>query len=129
MMKTKHDSETEIKAITRSLQQIDGLRQFALKLVWMLLALALVFGMSSPLAAELDCLVKPEMYVELSSPVDSVLEEILVETGDTVTRGQPLVKLEASVQQAKVRLARLQAKSDSDIKNREEQLRYAKQYF
>ncbi len=129
MMKTKHDTETEMKVIARSLQQIDGLRQFALKLVWMLLALALVFGMSSPRAAELDCLVKPEMYVELSSPVDSVLEQVLVETGETVSKGQPLAQLEASVQKAKVRLARLQARSDSDIENREEQLRYAKQYF
>ena len=80
-------------------------------------------------AAELDCLVKPEMYVELSSPVDSVMEEMLVETGDTVVRGQPLVRLEASVERAKVRLAELQAKSTSDIRNRKEQLRYAKQYY
>ena len=79
-------------------------------------------------AAELDCLVKPEMYVELSSPVDSVMEKMLVETGDTVARGQPLAQLEASVERAKVRLAKLQAKSVSEIKNREEQLRYAKQY-
>ena len=33
-------------------------------------------------AAELDCLVKPQMYVDVSSPVVSVLEEILAETGD-----------------------------------------------
>jgi len=79
-------------------------------------------------AAELDCLVKPEMYVELSSPVESVLEEILVEIGDTVERGQPLAQLEASVEKAKVRLASLQAKSSSDVENRREQLRYAKQY-
>jgi len=79
-------------------------------------------------AAELDCLVKPEMYVELSSPVDSVMEKMLVETGDTVARGQPLAQLEASVERAKVKLARMQAKSVSDIKNRKEQLRYAKQY-
>jgi len=78
--------------------------------------------------AELDCLVKPEMYVELSSPVESVLEEILVEIGDTVTTGQPLARLEASVEKARVRLARLQAKSVSDIENGKEQLRYAKQY-
>lgn len=80
-------------------------------------------------AAELDCLVKPEMYVELSSPVDSVLEKILVETGDTVEKGQPLAQLEASVEKAKVRLARLQATSTSDVENRREQLRYAKQYY
>jgi RND family efflux transporter MFP subunit len=79
-------------------------------------------------AAELDCLVKPEMYVELSSPVESVLEEIMVGIGDPVKRGQPLAQLEASVEQAKVRLARLQAKSSSDVENRKEQLRYARQY-
>ena len=79
--------------------------------------------------AELDCLVKPQVYVELSSPVDSVLEEILVQTGDIVSRGQPLAQLEASVERARVKLARLQAKSDSDVQNRREQLRYAKRYL
>jgi RND family efflux transporter MFP subunit len=76
-------------------------------------------------AAELDCLVKPEMYVDVSSPVISVLEEVLVDTGDVVTKGQPLAKLEASVEKARVKLARLQANSVSDIENRKEQLRYA----
>ena len=73
--------------------------------------LLIIMLLASPRAqaAELDCLVKPEMYVELSSPVDSVMEEILVETGDTVTRGQPLAQMEASVERAKVKLARMQA--------------------
>ena len=91
-----------------------------------LLLLSLAFAARG---AELDCLVKPEVYVELSSPVDSVLEEILVKTGDVVTRGQPLAQLEASVERARVKLAQLQAKSDSDIQNRREQLRYAKRYL
>jgi len=93
-----------------------------------LLAITLLLASPRARAAELDCLVKPEMYVELSSPVDSVMEKMLVETGDTVARGQPLAQLEASVERARVRLARLQAKSVSEIKNREEQLRYTKQY-
>jgi multidrug efflux pump subunit AcrA (membrane-fusion protein) len=59
--------------------------------------------------------------------VESVLEDILVEIGDTVKQGQPLAQLESSVEQAKVRLASLQAKSRSDVENRREQLRYAKQ--
>jgi RND family efflux transporter MFP subunit len=58
-----------------------------------------------------------------------VLEEILVQIGDTVEKGQPLAQLEASVEKAKVRLANLQAKSSSDVENRREQLRYAKQYY
>jgi RND family efflux transporter MFP subunit len=78
-------------------------------------------------AAELDCLVKPEMYVEVSSPVVSVLEEILVETGDVVVKGQPLAKLEASVEMARVKMAELQVDQISDIENRKVQLNYKKQ--
>jgi RND family efflux transporter MFP subunit len=96
--------------------------------IWSFFLAALIVSPRA-LTADLDCLVKPEMYIELSSPVDSVMEEILVETGDSVTRGQPLAKLEASVEKAKLKLARLTAKSVSDIQNRKEQLRYAKQYF
>ncbi len=95
---------------------------------WLLAAVICLPGAVSA-AAELDCLVKPEMYVDVSSPVISVLEEILVDTGDTVTRGQPLARLEASVELAHVKLARLRAESTSEIENRKEQYRYAKQYF
>ena len=91
-----------------------------------LLLLSLAFAARG---AELDCLVKPEVYVELSSPVDSVLEKIMVQPGDAVSRGQPLAQLEASVERARVKLAQLQAKSNADIENRREQLRYAKRYL
>lgn len=103
-------------------------RRPARLLAW---ALSAVFGFaaSPAAAAELDCLVKPEMYVEVSSPVISILEEMLVETGDEVKKGQPLAKLEASVEMARVKLARLQADSTSEIENRKEQVRYAKQYY
>ena len=104
-------------------------RQSLMPFLLMLTITAVIAFMARAEAAELDCLVKPEMYVELSSPVDSVLEKILVETGDTVAKGQPLAQLEASVEKARVRLARLQAKSKSDVQNRQEQLRYARQYY
>jgi len=58
---------------------------------------------------ELDCMVKPEMYVELSSPVDGVLESVLVETSDVVQKGQVLAKLESSVETAQVNLSRQEA--------------------
>ena len=91
----------------------------------------LIIALSSPslIAAEhakLDCLVKPEMYVELSSSVDAILEKMLVDTGDHIKKGQPLVQLEASVEIARVNLAELQATSNSEIENRQVQLQYAK---
>jgi len=76
--------------------------------------------------AKLDCLVKPEMYVELSSPVDTVIEKMLVKTGEHIKKGQPLVQLESSAETVRVKLAALQATSDIEIHNRQVQLKYAK---
>jgi len=84
---------------------------------------------SSPLMAadktELDCLVRPEMYIDLSSSVDSTMTGLLVKTGDVIKKNQPLVQLESSVEKAKVKLAELQAASFSEIENRKIQLKYA----
>lgn len=76
--------------------------------------------------AELDCLVKPEMYIELSSPVDTTMKEMLVKPGDFIEIGQPLVQLESSVERAKVKLARQKVASTSEIGRLKVQLRYTK---
>lgn len=93
------------------------------------LTVAIVFALiqiSESGAAELDCMVKPEMYIELSSPTAGVLEQVLVNKGDHVTKGQPLVQLEASVEIAKVNQAKYEAANNSDINNRKVQLAFAK---
>ncbi len=76
--------------------------------------------------AELDCLVKPEMYIELSSPVDTTMKAMLVKPGDFIEIGQPLVQLESSVEGAKVKLARQKVASTSEIGRLKVQLRYTK---
>ena len=99
------------------------------KKIIQLLGLTITFFCAPLMASEkavLDCLVKPEMYVDLSSSVDAILEKILVDTGDRIKKGQPLVKLEASVEKARVNLARIQANSNNEIDNRRVQLKYAK---
>lgn len=128
MMNTKRVPDQENAEAEDSANKYERLGRF-LVVVFCLAWLIVLFATQKARAAELDCLVKPEMYVELSSPVDSVMEEVLVETGETVTRGQPLARLEASVEKAKLELARLTAKSVSDIENRKEQLRYARRYL
>ncbi|CAG7857770.1 hypothetical protein MCAMS1_02718 [biofilm metagenome] len=77
-------------------------------------------------AAELDCMVKPEMYIELSSPVVGVLEKIEVNKGDHVSKGQVVAQLEASVEIAKAREASLASTNDSEINNRKVNLAFAK---
>ncbi len=76
--------------------------------------------------AELDCLVRPEKTIELSSPVDTTLKALLVKPGDEITKGQPLVQLENSVEISKLALAEKRAESWSEIENRRVQLKYAK---
>lgn len=90
-----------------------------------------LFAVASPYLAAadnatLDCLVKPEMYIELSSPIDTTLKKMFVQPGDDIKKDQPLVLLENSVEIAKVKLAEQQANSRSEIDNRRVQLKYAK---
>ncbi len=76
-------------------------------------------------AANLDCMVKPEMYVELSSPVAGIVETLLVDKGDHVDRGQAVVQLEASVERAKFNQAKADAATNSDLHNQKVKLDYA----
>lgn len=76
--------------------------------------------------AELDCLVRPEKTIELSSPVDTTLKALLVQPADEIELGQPLVQLENSMEIAKLALAEKRAASWTEVKNREVQLQYAK---
>jgi len=88
-----------------------------------LLASTLLNGFSR--AADLDCMIKPDMYIELSSPVAGVLETVFVEKGDHVSKGQVLAQLEASIESARVDQAKLDAFLDSDLHQRKVQLEYA----
>jgi len=73
----------------------------------------------------LDCLVKPEMYIDISSPVGGVLESVLVNKTDTITKGQALAKLNAIVEIAKVEVAQQEAMMDAQVKAKGIKLAYA----
>jgi RND family efflux transporter MFP subunit len=51
---------------------------------------------------EIDCLIEPNMTIELSSPVSGVLETILVDRSDAVTKGQVVATLKSDIEQVKV---------------------------
>lgn len=93
------------------------------RLSWTLLGFVLFDG--PVIAANLDCMVKPEMYVELSSPVPGVIESLLVDKGDHVVKGQAVAQLEASVELAKFNQAKADAETNSDLRNQKVKLDYA----
>ncbi|MDX1654171.1 MAG: efflux RND transporter periplasmic adaptor subunit [Candidatus Competibacteraceae bacterium] len=93
------------------------------------LTILLILGHAGAAAAEtrpLDCLIEPHQEVELSSAVTGIVEEVLVERGDTVAAGQVVLRLESGVEQAAVALARARAEQEDDIRAREAQLAFAK---
>jgi membrane fusion protein, multidrug efflux system len=55
---------------------------------------------------ELECLVEPFMLVNVGSPVDGVLEQVLVNRGDGVRKGQVVAKLQSGVEAAAVTLSK-----------------------
>lgn len=52
---------------------------------------------------EIDCLIEPNMMIELSSPVSGVLDEILVDRSDTVKEGQIVATLKSDVELVKLK--------------------------
>lgn len=53
----------------------------------------------------LECLVEPYMVVNVGSSVDGVLEQVTVERGDHVRRGQVVAKLQSGFEAASVKLS------------------------
>ena len=110
--------------LKKEFRQMSNKYFFLQKRVGLFLALFFM-QLNLSVAAELDCLVKPEMYVELSSPTEGVLEKLLIEKGDHITKGQAVAQLESSVENAKVNQAEFEATNNSDINNRKAQLAFS----
>jgi len=95
----------------------------------LLMGVPLLITQASVLAQDetmLDCLVKPDMYIDISSPVDGILESVLVKKTDTVSKGQVLAKLDAGVELARVVVAEQEALMDNQIDEKVIKLAYAK---
>jgi RND family efflux transporter MFP subunit len=65
-------------------------------------------------AEALDCMIQPHQVVQVGSAAPGVIERIAVDRGDLVTRGQPIVHLNASVERAALAVARERAQSNGE---------------
>lgn len=59
--------------------------------------------------AQVSCVVLPSQQINLSSAVPGIVRAVLVERGEQVRKGEPLLKLIADVENAEVDLARTKA--------------------
>lgn len=90
-----------------------------LKLVGLFIAMIAFYYAVLPLptiyAEELDCLLEPYDVVDISSPVEGVLERVMVDRGDRIEKGQVIARLESSFEEATVALARERTQMDSTL--------------
>ena len=91
-----------------------------LRLSKSLLTLLLFSLANSAAAGSLNCRIEPHLQVDVSSPIEGVVAEVLVKKNQYVSKGDVIAKLEASVVEATVDLRRAQAAMDSDIASKQQ---------
>ncbi len=90
-----------------------------------LLCLALAAPLPAAAADPLgpfDCVMDPNLVLELGAPVPGLLAEVTVAQGDEVTAGQPVARLDSTVEMSTIALLELRAGSDVAIEAQRAQL-------
>ncbi len=64
-----------------------------------------------------ECLVKPSASVEVGGPSLGLLEDVMVDRGDRVERGQPLARLTSDMEAVAVKIAETRAASQASIES------------
>lgn len=102
-------------------------------------SLLLVLGLAAPLAASaaraqepgggprspdsLDCVIEPRSVVDIGTPSEGIIDEVLVDRGDVVKKGQILTRLRSDLERINVELSRLQARSLAEVQAKKSQLK------
>jgi membrane fusion protein, multidrug efflux system len=87
-----------------------------------LLILMLLSGAAVGQALELGGVMEPNEVIEVSSQVPGIIDEVLVERGDRVKKGQVLARLKADMERIAVRLAEAQVQFSLRKAERNEEL-------
>jgi RND family efflux transporter MFP subunit len=74
---------------------------------------------SAPRLPSLDCVIEPWVIVQISSPMEGLIEKIAVDRGEYVQAGQTLVELDSGVESAAVEVARARATMTGQLRARE----------
>ncbi|WP_261395688.1 efflux RND transporter periplasmic adaptor subunit [Salipiger bermudensis] len=80
-------------------------------------ALLLGLMLASPALAEPhDCLIEPQAVISLTSTEQGRIDEVLVRRGDRVRAGQPLIRLEDTIQSLQLEMASAKAGTDVELR-------------
>jgi len=101
--------------------QKTGTRLVSLRLSLMAI---LLIPTSAIVAEDFDCLIEPNMMVDVSSAVEGVVERFHVERSDFVEQGQLLVELESGVEIAAVNKARARSQMEGALNSQRSSLEF-----
>lgn len=68
-------------------------------------------------AAEMACLIKPSAEISIGTPVEGLIQTVPVDRGEWVTKGQVIVTLESSLEEATVALSKAKAEAEAMLKS------------
>jgi multidrug efflux pump subunit AcrA (membrane-fusion protein) len=116
------NEENTMKTNTHSLHMNPPYAHMRTMAVWMPIILTVLYGglvgnawsqNKTPVPAAssnaLDCIIQPHQVVQVGSASAGLIENILVDRGDMVVKGQPIVQLNASIERATLAVARERA--------------------
>ena len=81
-----------------------------------------MFMVDNSHAFELEGLIEPSETIEVSSQIPGVIDEITVERGDLVEKGQVVARLKSGVEQAAIALAKARVEFGKRKVNRNDEL-------
>jgi len=94
-----------------------------LHLIRLILGAASALAAAAPVAAqEYDCMIEARQVIEIRSPVEAIIEKVLVRRGDAVKKGQLLVTLASGPERAALALAQSRAGMQGELKSAEARL-------
>ena len=93
---------------------------------FLMMSLVLVVEVAYGAESTFDCVLEPAQLVRVGSSTAGIIDEVMVERGDFVERGQVLARLKSSVQEAIVEIFRVQATSTATIKAHESRVSFSR---
>jgi len=92
---------------------------------WLLAATTALLLPPAAGAAGFDCLIEPAQVVEIRSAVDGIIQQVHVQRGDAVRKGQPLVELQSAAERGAVESARYRSQMEGQIASARSRIDYA----
>ena len=77
-------------------------------------------------AATFECTIEPRLRLKLAAPIDGVLEQVLVDRGAHVHKGDVVAKINAEVDEATAALDKAVAENEAEVASWSARVEYLK---